>query len=68
MVLWPVIVISQQYLKLDVPLSIENDWKWSTDKDFANDFNGEMRRNHQYYFQIQHQILITGVSHVYFYV
>ena len=42
--------------------------KWSTDKDFLIDRNGEMRRNHHYYFQIQHQMLITGVSHVYFYV
>ena len=27
-----------------------------------------MRRNQQYYFQVQHQMLITGVSHVYFHV
>ena len=42
--------------------------KWSTDKDFPIDPTEEMRRNHQHYFQIQHQMLITGVSHVYFYV
>ena len=41
--------------------------KWNTDKDFPIDPNGEMRRNHQYYFQLQHQMLITGASHVYFY-
>ena len=27
-----------------------------------------MRRNHQYYFQIQHPVLIIGFFHVYFYV
>ena len=38
---------------------------WSTDKDFPIDPidpKGEIRRNQQYYFQIQHQMLIWCFS------
>lgn len=58
----------QAVLEIKCPAMYRKSLKnWSTDKDFPIDPNEEIRRNQQYYFQIQYQMLTTGVSHDYFY-
>ena len=41
---------------------------WKSDSNFPVSFDGVIRQNHQYYFQVQHQLLVTGRSYCHFFI
>ena len=41
---------------------------WKSDSNFPVSSDGVIRQNHQYYFQVQHQLLVTGRSYCHFFI